>query len=323
MIKTMLSALVLALSFSGAAFAEEVSSEGQTTMKVEEATQKKNKVDGDIDQEITNAKLRAESGSKSKWSLSLQGGYTGGSLSRPFGLERPLLSGEPGIQTYTSADLGFDARYRLTKNDSFTLGSSISSVTPFQGNVSGGDPVSINDPSVGYSRVGKILGLQTVAGISYAYGTSISSKDADVTSQWGLSYNAMKSFQNGLSVGMSVGTGYNFFSSKAGESKNEDLQSSRYGGDRRTEWSLGLYPQAEYEFNDRYSIRTVFGYFNWKHLYGDQNRFRLLQTYVYQSVGVGISINRDIYLYPAVQFVPDNIRSDFTNFALSATINVF
>src|SRR5690606_13721252 len=124
-------------------------------------------------------------------------------------------------------------------------------------------------------------------------------------------------------VGSSVAMSYNFYESDPGAQTEGDTQTSAYGGDRRTAWTAAIYPYAEYSFNDTFSARTVFGYFNWKHLYGDDNRYRLLQTFVYQSVGVGVSVTRDIYLYPNIQFVPDNIRNDFTNVALSATINMF
>jgi len=44
---------------------------------------------------------------------------------------------------------------------------------------------------------------------------------------------------------------------------------------------------------------------------------------VYQSVGLGISVTRDIFLYPNIQFIPSDIRSDRTNIAMSASINIF
>ena len=82
----------IALAFAGQAFAQEQKkpAEGQTTIKIEDAADKKNKVDGDIDQEVTNARMRAESGSKSKFSLSSVLRYTGGPVVRPFGEERPF-----------------------------------------------------------------------------------------------------------------------------------------------------------------------------------------------------------------------------------------
>lgn len=293
----------------------------QSTIKLEDVNGQKNKVPGDIDEEITNAKLRAESGSKSKFSLSFKGSYTGGSLQSPFGEKRPRLSADPGAQAFTSFDLGLNGRYRWTKHDSLMLGTAFGFVTPFQGRVSKNDALNVNDPTLTYSRVGKILGLQTVAAATYAYGTSIPSRDIDATHQLALTYNMMNATTFGLSYGASVTAFYSLFSTSPGQ--NPDLHSSAYGFDKRTQYSLGLFPQAEYAISDKVSARTVFGYFNWKHLYGDQSRTRLLQTYVYQSIGIGWAVARDLYLYPNIQFVPDNIRSDFTNVSLSATINVF
>ena len=327
MIKVLLSALVLSLSYSGVIHAQEAAApaEGETKVKIEDAADKKNKVAGDIDEEITNARMRAESGSKSKFSLSSSIGYTGGSLNKPLGENRPNLAGTPETQTATSVDIGLDARYRWTKNDSFTLGTSAGLYTPFQGDVNGEEKqLNIYNPNVGYARVGKVGDFQTTFGVSADAGTSQESQNVDYVSGVGLSYNALYSFTNGLTLGSSVGVGYNFYSTGAGaENKAGTAREGYYGGDRRTEYTLAIYPYAEYSFNDMFSARTVFGYFNWKHLYGDSNTPRLLQTFVYQSVGVGISVSRNVYLYPNIQFVPDNIRSDFNNVALSATLNMF
>ena len=37
----------------------------------------------------------------------------------------------------------------------------------------------------------------------------------------------------------------------------------------------------------------------------------------------GVKVTRDIFLYPNVQFVPDQLRSKQTNVALSTNINMF
>ena len=324
MTKAMLAALLLAMTFSGQVFAQE-ETEGESTMKIEDAADKKNKVEGDIDQEITNARMRAESGSKSKFSLSSSINYTGGSFDKPFGERRPNIAGTPGNQVRTSMGIALDGRYRWSKNDSVTLGTEAALMTPFQGDVDGAsNQLNVFDPVIGYSRVGKVGWLQTSSGISAGFGTSKESQAVDYTTGLGLSVTGLHTFQSGLTAGLSVSTGYNFYGNNAGEQTDDGTAApGYYGGDRRTQWSLGIYPFAEYAFNDTYSFRTVFGYFNWRHLYGDDNSFRLLQTYVYQSIGIGISVTRDIYLYPNIQFVPDNVRDDFTNVALSATLNVF
>ncbi len=317
---------LMALGFAAQAQENAKADAGQSTIKAED-TKEKNKVDGNIDEEITNARMRAESGSKSKFSLSSSIGYTGGTLSRPFGVDRPNLAREPGVQERTSADIGLDLRYRWTKSQSLTLGTSAGLMTPFQGDMSASDnQLNVFDPVVGYNLVGKVGEVQMNGGVSVAVGTSQEARGVDRDGSMSLSANALRTFQNGLTVGLGLGLGYNAYNTKPGaisDLETREKVKNFYGGDSRTEWSLGLYPFAEYEFNDTLSARTVFGYFNWRHLYGDSERSRLLQTFVYQSVGVGISVTRDIYLYPNIQFVPGNIRSDFTNVAMSATLNMF
>ena len=94
-------------------------------------------------------------------------------------------------------------------------------------------------------------------------------------------------------------------------------------GLQQTDYFVGLYPFAEYLFNDRYSFRTVFGYFEYEALKGTAFASeRIVRQTPYQSMGIGISLTRDIYLYPNIQFVPEDIRSERTNVALSTNINL-
>lgn len=302
-------------------------SEGKSSVKIEDAAGKKNKVDGDIDEDITNPKLRAESGSKSQFSLSTRMTYRGGSLSRGFGSERPNITGsDPSVQTRTAMGAGIDARYRWTKNDSVTLGTELSVLTPIQGDLDkDSNQLNWSDPNFGYNRVGKIGNFQTNSGIAFDIGTSKETKAVKQEGSVAGSINGLYAFQNGTVIGLATALSYFVFENEAGEATDEPRtqRAGFYGGDTRVQYSLGVFPFAEYNFNDRLALRTVFGYFNWMHLYGDTKTTRLLQQYVYQSIGLGISVTRDIYLYPNVQFIPDDIRSDYTNVAMTATINVF
>jgi hypothetical protein len=324
MLKTLIATLVLAMSYSAHVFADE-SQENQpkSKAKIQDVNGKKNKVEGDIDEEITNAKLRAESGSKSKFSLSATATYTGGSIVNAFGTERPNIKGTPEQQVNSSMGGGLNGRYRWTKNDSFTAGTTYGIMTPLQGDVhKTPNQFNVFDPNVAYNHVSKVMGFQTVAVLGYAYGTSNESRNVDLTHQFGVAYNAMYAFKNRITAGAQVAADYNVYTSAPGDNK-AGANPDQYGGDKRVDWDFAIYPQAEYQFNDTFSARTVFGYFNWKHLYGDSNQARLLQTFVYQSIGVGISVARDVFLYPNVQFLPGNLHSDFTNVAMTATLNIF
>lgn len=317
-------AVILPMIVTPATWAQEKEkASGETKAKIEDVRDGKNAVSGNIDEEITNAKLRAESGSKSKYSLSARANYTGGSFSRAFGVDRPNLAAEPGAQENTSASLGLDARYRMTKNDSVTVGTEFAMMTPFQGNVGEtGTQLNVFDPIVAYNKAFAAWGLQQTASVQVSAGTSTESQGIDKNGNVTLSYNMLKELKNGVGVGLATDLGYNSYSSAPGKN-TATARPGFYGGDRRTAWTVAFYPYAEYSINDRYSLRTVFGYFNFRHVYGDANSFRLLNQYRYQSAGVGIAVTRDVYLYPNVQFVPDNIRSDFTNIALNATVNMF
>ena len=85
-----------------------------------------------------------------------------------------------------------------------------------------------------------------------------------------------------------------------------------------------MYPYLEYSFNDRFNLRTVCMYFQVEHTLlhaGDFNRWR--KDTAQQSFGVGISVTRDVFLYPNVQFIPDQLRMAQTNFGISTAINIF
>jgi hypothetical protein len=124
-----------------------------------------------------------------------------------------------------------------------------------------------------------------------------------------------------LSGGVSLSADLSLFNGKPDDVYTPDMLS---GALMRDDYGLGIYPFAEYSFNDKLSFRTVFGYFNFVHYKNEYNNpTDLRQSVPYQSMGLGISVTRDIYIYPNVQFVPRDIRADRTNVALSANISLF
>ena len=97
MMKAMLPAIVLFLSFHSSVFAAdgaEVETK-TTTMKIEDAkpaTATNKPAQGpDADEIITNKKMRAESGSKSKWSIGSALSYSGGTIETPLNEKRPEI----------------------------------------------------------------------------------------------------------------------------------------------------------------------------------------------------------------------------------------
>ena len=261
-----------------------------------------------IDNEITNARMRADAGSQSRNSMSLSLGYKGGSVKSPFDAQRPNLSGDPSTETSAAMSGSISARHRFNPRTSATLGAGISALEPFHGV----EEFSIDNPALGLNRTYRVGPFQTMTSVSATLGTSESWKNANQTHSFAISQTMMSQIGNsGFTAGASVQVVTNHFS-----------DSATGPGDARTDWRIGFYPQLEYTINDRLSARTVFGYFNYYSFRGtDRTDFK--NVVVYQSVGIGISITRDIYLYPNVQFIPDDLSVDNTNVAMSATINLF
>lgn len=325
--RTLVSVLAaLALTQGAAAQQQKKKAAGsETKVQIEDVKPKEAKQGEDLDAEITNARMRAESGSKSKLSMSLGLGYSGGNVTKPLSEERPNLLGN--AETETATELGGDIslRYRFNKNYSATFGIGYSAYTPLQGDVNKDErQTDISNPSLGFSRAGKLGIFQAISSIDYSHGTARAWDEIGLTDIVGIGQTMLTTVgQTALTLGVSVSTNLYLY--------NNAINTV----DRRNLFTVGIYPFLEYAFNDTFQFRTVFGYMNFYHR-RDQGAFapfssdndtasflNMQKRPSYQSMGIGIAITRDIYLYPNIQFLPTDLDAEKTNVALSATINMF
>ncbi|MDG0816608.1 hypothetical protein [Bdellovibrio svalbardensis] len=337
--KQVLVSLILAGSLvSSFAHAEEKKETSQTTnsssVKVTDV-QKKDEQVKDIDDEITNARLRAQLGSKSRWSFKSDFGFNGGSVEKPFDAIRPNYRAGASVESLAVINGNVGVNYRVTEKDNLSFGTGITIMDPLHGNLakpvidprkqSEGETVSryqISTPYLDWSRGYKAMGMQQVSGATYSHFTDSDSADLKSFGNLSLSQTFLADFGNSnFSGGVNVSLDYTFYN---GDAKAEYTPYLQSGAIMRDDYGVGLFPFAEYSISDKYSLRTVFGYFQFVHYKNEYNNPQdLKQREPYQSVGVGISITRDIYLYPNVQFTPKDIRADRTNVALSTNINLF
>ena len=84
----------------------------------------------------------------------------------------------------------------------------------------------------------------------------------------------------------------------------------------------GFLPQAEYVINDTFNLRTIVRS-NWYQNNNQDGASDFTQRAITQSVGLGISVNRDVFIYPNIQFVNQNMQASNTNIGLTANINMF
>jgi len=278
----------------------------------------------DIDTAITNAKLRAESGSKSKWSIKADINYNGGNLETPLGPVRPNYAGISSQDNSTSIAGTIGAAYRLGMFDSVRAGTGVLILTPFHNswddlkNSNGERKTDISNPYVEYSRSLKIDGWQNVFDTYYTHFTQSAYVEAHYVGYWDINHTALhKIGSTEWELGATAEFYYTFFSD---EKSPEDTLSNPQNG--RSDYTIGLYPLAEYAFSERYSFRTVFRFLTFDHYRSDSPSTFYRELYT-QSVGLGIAITRDIYLYPNIQFAPEYLSPEQTNVGLNTTINIF
>lgn len=279
----------------------------------------------EADQVITNRRLRASEGSLSKWSIATFWNYSGGSLNDPTDPERPNIVGGGNVQTLQALSGEVGVKYRLTKLDSLTASTGLFMTTPFHSEIDANSELkeafdknsqklNVQDPSLKFAHLDNLWGIQSISSVTGKLITNNQLSDREFRSELTLSQNFMKDVgATGFSYGAAI-IGYFYdFNSKVTDTPAFEANTERL---------IGLYPQAEYVINDTFNVRTVFGWQVFEQLRGtptDTYRKRK----VYQSVGLGISVTRDIFLYPNIQYIPSNIRDDVTNIAMSANINLF
>lgn len=320
-----LMSLILAGSLvSVAAQAEEQNQNANTsTVKVSDVQKSEEKKE-DIDQEITNARMRSELGSKSQWSFKSSLGYNGGSLQKPFDSIRPNYRASATIESLTALSGNVGVNYRVSKGGNLSFGTGVVIMAPLEGDITkdfqdprasrkGADVkrTQVSTPYMDYSHGYRAMDMQMISSVTYSHYT-----EEDQTDYYNLMGN--------LSVSQTVLADFGDSKWQGGVSLSldKDLAKGSFdvAGDSRYDYGVGLFPFAEYAFNDDYSFRTVFGYFQFAKY---ENDAELIQMEPYQSVGVGISVTRDIYVYPNVQFTPKDVRADRTNVAVSANLNLF
>ncbi len=315
---------------------EQASQTNTSTVKVSDV-QKSDEKQKDIDEEITNARMRATLGSKSKWSFKSALAYNGGSLETPFEKIRPNYRASATSEVLTTLSGSIGVNYRLTDRDSLSLSTGVAMRNPFHGETGRSDfedprkskagknvdRYYVSNPSLDWSRAYKAGGMQMVTEAGYSHVTDNDTiTNSAAIGSLSLGQTVLADFgTSNWSGGLSFSFYYSMYS---GDTPDVGVQN----GWLQDDYGYGIYPFAEYTFNDRYSFRTVFGYFEAVH-YKDGQAGNPLQAgqvesqTPYQSMGIGISVTRDIYLYPNIQFTPLDIRNDRTNVALSTNINVF
>ena len=288
----------------------------------------------DADNLITNKKIRAETGSKSRFSVSTALEYRGGSIDKPFDYKRPNIKAATATSDYSALYATVSGKWNITKLDSLSAGVGLAAIAPFTTAkipADAGKRYQASDPYINYQHINKFFGIQTVLTFGALLYTAEDVRLIGNLFEVGPTATLAYDFGGSpFTIGTWLNYTYRFFDKETSEvisvSKDEDdpdVEITTLAGRYQNDYSMGAYPFIEYTINDTFNLRTLWGLYVYDHPRIEGGTPAYNRNKVYQSVGLGISITRDIYLYPNVQFIPDNARADRTNVALSANINLF
>jgi hypothetical protein len=257
-----------------------------------------------IDEEITNPLLRASTGSKSLFSAQSAFTYNGGSMKSPLSQERPNLMPGSVAETATALKGQVSGKYRLTDHDNLNVGVGVDWVKPTYTGQYG----QVDNPYAQYSRLFNAAGMQNVFTATLTKYTSNELNDDGFNWETDVNHTVLANVgKTKLEVGLNVDWSHEFYTTPSNPAK---LPVD----------TLAAYPFAEYAFTDSYSFRTVYRGLNFNNTPNSSTTFARQEPT--QSMGLGATITRDIYLYPNIQWVWSDVRPEKTNVALTAYINL-
>jgi hypothetical protein len=250
--------------------------------------------------------------------------YSGGSVQKPLAADRPNI-GAAGDNVAVAGLAGsISGTYRLNKLNRVSIGTGLSTIAPFNDSIDTNDEnaeaafdnnkgkIDVADPYVVYTHVNKFMGVQSMFLADVTKITDSSYNDRGYDWSTGVDLNTMYNFGGSrFSVGAYMYVKKYILNTGIDENNNVDGE---------TDMTIGFLPQMEYSLSDTFTLRTIVRSNIYDNSYAERDDFS--QRIITQSVGVGISVTRDIYLYPNMQFVVKDMRDDKTNVGISATINI-
>lgn len=277
----------------------------------------------DVDQIITNIKMRAETGSKAKWSIATSMGYSAGPVNDLLSDFRPNLNGGTGSTDFTTFSAAVAGKYAINTQHSIFAGSGGRIVTPLRGGTPHGnadpkqnfhgDKVDVDNPYVNYQYLYRWWGVQSALTVSNTFYTASNLKrDGYVTNTSVGQNNLWDLGQTGLTLGVTsiLSAGYFDKHTEAVKSKQSDYR-------------LELTPALEYRVNDWINARTDLYIFSVQHRRNKEDLFTVVRQKVVQGFTLGFAITRDIYISPGIQWNPSEMKPNRTTTWVSANINIF
>lgn len=258
------------------------------------------------DKDITDARLKADSGSLSRYSMKFSLSYFGPPVGDLSNKNQPNPDGSVGVFS-TSLSGSISGRYRIDSKSAIGLGTGISALTPFHGV----ERTDVKTPFVSYDRSTRVGEVQ----MRNSYGVSVTTVPnfRDIGQYASLSYDNSLIYNigsSGFAAGMDSVLGVFLYER---DYVKKDGKASRY--------MLGFYPQVKYNFSDKVNVYTsvAMGFWNPR---SRENEADLLNRTLSGRLGMGMAFSRGIYFAPYLNFYPENLRADTTTVSFSTIFSM-
>lgn len=275
----------------------------ESTMKVDSVLKNKKFED---DKDITDSRLKADSGSLSRYSLKFSLSYYGPPIGDLSNKKQPNPDGSIGNND-TSLSGSISGRYRLDSKSAISMGTGVSALTPFHGS----ERTDVKTPFVNYDRNTRLGNVQ----MRNSYGVSVTTVQEyiDVGQYATLSYDNSLVYNlgaSGFAVGMDASLSYFLY--------NRDYQAKDRTAGR---YYLGWYPQVKYNVTDKFNMYTsvAVGFTNPR---AREDQFAMLNRTTSQRLGAGYAFTRDIYLSTFLNFYPKDLRTESTTVSFSTVFSI-
>jgi hypothetical protein len=276
----------------------------------------------DVDQIITNIKMRAETGAKARYSIATAMGYSAGPVNNVLSDFRPNLSGGTGSTNFSSYSFTVSGKYNLSNQHALFAGiggrwiTPLSEGTPKSTNPAKnytGDEVDVENPYVTYQYLYRLWGVQSSFSATETFYTNSNLQRLGYVTNWSIGQNSLWDIgATGLTFGLNLAFNLGYFDKHTAYAK---AMQSTYG--------ITLTPALEYRVNNWMNMRTDLYIFSVQHRRNKEELTTVVRQKVVQGFTLGFALTRDVYISPGIQWNPSEMKPNRTTTWLSANINIF
>ncbi|HAG90263.1 MAG TPA: hypothetical protein DCL41_00225 [Bdellovibrionales bacterium] len=257
---------------------------------------------------VTDAELRAKSGSQSKWSLSGSLSYYGPSVDRLDSEIKPNPE-NTAMEVRTSVSGSVSARYRFSSSMSLSMYSGLSFYTPLSGAQDG----EMNDPGLTLGHLHRFFGLQMSSRYSAALTTSNYYRNKGQLGRLNMSHDIKRKIGGSESQWLwSVGSSFNWYLFE--RAYNRDGKVSNY--------HLSVYPGLQYNIQDGFFVGSSLA-FAYSNLREEPNWWNWDRRLWSQRLTFGYAFTRDVFFSPYLNFYPEQFEWKTTSANLNLYLNLF